>query len=75
MLDRLARVLNSADCTLENVVKVTAYLADTRDFGRFNEVFKRYFPEGRLARTTVEARTILRCKVEIECIAYRGDTQ
>jgi enamine deaminase RidA (YjgF/YER057c/UK114 family) len=34
-------------------------------------VFKEYFPEGRIARTTVEARAVISAKIEIECIAYK----
>jgi Putative translation initiation inhibitor, yjgF family len=70
-LDAMKRVLEAAGCGLEDVVNVTTYLEDSRDFGRYNEVFKQYFPEGRLARTTVEARMVISCKVEIDCVAYR----
>jgi reactive intermediate/imine deaminase len=69
----LARVLAQAGCTLENVVKVTVYLEDARDFGRYNGVFKEYFPEGRIARTTVEARAVITTKIEIDCIAYKPE--
>jgi 2-iminobutanoate/2-iminopropanoate deaminase len=56
---------------LSDVVKVTTYLEDARDFGRYNGVFKEYFPEGRIARTTVEARAVISTKIEIDCIAYK----
>ena len=55
-IEAIRRVLEVAGCGLEHVVKATVYLEDARDFGRYNGVFKEYFPEGRLARTTVEAR-------------------
>ena len=32
-----------------DVVKATVYLEDARDFGRYNGVFKEYFPDGMLA--------------------------
>ncbi|MDB5410923.1 MAG: hypothetical protein JWL84_5835 [Rhodospirillales bacterium] len=70
-IEAVRRVLNAAGCGLEDVVKVTTYLEDARDFGRYNGVFKEYFPEGRLARTTVEARAVISTRIEIECIAYR----
>jgi enamine deaminase RidA (YjgF/YER057c/UK114 family) len=53
------------------VIKVTAFLEDARDFGRYNGVFKEYFPDGRIARSTVEARAVIDTKIEIECIAYK----
>jgi 2-iminobutanoate/2-iminopropanoate deaminase len=64
------RILKLAGCTLEDVVKVTTFLEDARDFGRYNGVFKEYFPEGRLARTTIEARAAITTRIEIEMIAY-----
>lgn len=65
------RILALAGCTLDDVVKVTTFLEDARDFGRYNGVFKEYFPEGKLARTTVEARAVISTKIEIEMVAYK----
>ena len=70
-LETVKRVLKEAGCELADVVKVTTYLEDARDFGRYNGVFKEYFPEGRIARTTVEARAVISTKIEIECVAYK----
>jgi enamine deaminase RidA (YjgF/YER057c/UK114 family) len=70
-IEAMKRVLAAAGCTLDDVVKVTTYLEDGRDFGRYNGVFKEYFPEGRLARTTVEARAAISTRIEIECTAYK----
>ena len=70
-LETVKRVLKEVGCELADVVKVTTYLEDARDFGRYNGVFKEYFPEGRIARTTVEARAVISTKIEIECVAYK----
>ncbi len=72
-IEAMRRVLKAAGADLEDVVKVTTYLEDTRDFGRYNGVFAEYFPEGRIARTTVEARAVISCKVEMDCIAYKPE--
>ena len=72
-IEALRRVLAEAGCSLANVVKVTTYLEDARDFGRYNGVFKEYFPDGRLARTTVEARAVISTRIEMDCIAYRPE--
>jgi enamine deaminase RidA (YjgF/YER057c/UK114 family) len=61
-------------CTLDDVVKLTTYLEDARDFGRYNGVCKEYFPAGRLARTTVEARAVIATRIEMDCIAYKPQT-
>jgi enamine deaminase RidA (YjgF/YER057c/UK114 family) len=65
------RVLREAGADLEDVVKATVFLEDARDFGRYNGVFKEYFPDGRLARSTVEARAVINTKIEIEVVAYK----
>jgi len=70
-IEAIRRVLTAAGCSLDDVVKVTTYLEDVRDFARYNALFKDYFPEGRLARTTVEARAVISARIEMDCIAYR----
>jgi enamine deaminase RidA (YjgF/YER057c/UK114 family) len=70
-LEGIARILELEGASLADVVRVTAYLEDARDFGRYNRVFAEFFPEGRLARTTVEARAVIACKIEIDAIAYK----
>jgi len=64
------RILKTAGSSLSDVVKATVFLEDGRDFGRYNGVFKEFFPEGRLARTTVEARAVITTRIEIEMVAY-----
>jgi 2-iminobutanoate/2-iminopropanoate deaminase len=70
-LESMRRALVEADAGLEDVVKVTVYLDDPRDFGRYNRVFAEYFPDGGIARTTVEARAVIDTKIEMDAIAYK----
>ena len=70
-IECVRRVLVDAGADLEDVVKATVFLDDARDFGRYNGVFKEFFPDGRLARSTVEARAVIDTKIEIEVIAYK----
>jgi reactive intermediate/imine deaminase len=70
-IEAVRRVLREAGADLEDVVKATVFLEDARDFGRYNGVFKEYFPDGRLARSTVEARAVINTKIEIEVVAYK----
>lgn len=70
-LESIRRILALEGADLSDVVKITVYLEDARDFGRYNGVFKEYFAEGRLARTTVEARAVISCKIEMDAIAYK----
>jgi 2-iminobutanoate/2-iminopropanoate deaminase len=70
-IESLRRILALEGAGLADVVKVTVYLEDARDFGRYNRIFAEYFPEGRLARTTVEARAVIDTKIEMDAIAYK----
>jgi enamine deaminase RidA (YjgF/YER057c/UK114 family) len=70
-IEAIKRILALEGAELSDVVRVTAFLEDARDFGRYNRVFAEYFPEGRLARTTVEARAVINTKIEIDAIAYK----
>jgi 2-iminobutanoate/2-iminopropanoate deaminase len=70
-IEALRRILALERAGLADIVKVTVYLDDARDFGRYNRVFAEYFPEGRLARTTVEARAVIDTKIEMDAIAYK----
>jgi reactive intermediate/imine deaminase len=70
-LDSIRRILQQGGADLSDVVRVTTYLADVRDFGRYNRVFAEYFKDGNIARTTIEARAVIDCKIEIEVIAYK----
>jgi 2-iminobutanoate/2-iminopropanoate deaminase len=70
-IESIKRVLAQEGATLADVVKVTAYLADARDFGRYNRVFAEHFKDAVLARTTVEARAVISTKIEMDAIAYK----
>ena len=74
-LEAVRRILREAGADLSDVVRMTVFLEDARDFGRYNRVFAEYFPDGGLARTTVEARAVISCKIEIDAIAYKPLTR
>jgi 2-iminobutanoate/2-iminopropanoate deaminase len=70
-IESIRRILKADGADLEDIVRVTVYLEDARNFGRYNKVFAEYFPEGRIARTTVEARAVIECKIEMDAVAYK----
>ena len=70
-LESIRRVLQAGGADLEDVVRICVYLEDTRDFGRYNRAFAEYFPDGMLARTTIEARAAINTKIEMDAIAYK----
>jgi enamine deaminase RidA (YjgF/YER057c/UK114 family) len=67
----IARILAEEGATLADVVRVTTYLEDARDFSRYNKVFAEHFRDAVLARTTVEARAVISTKIEMDAIAYK----
>ena len=56
---------------MDRVVRVDLHLADFDEFARMNEVYRRFFEEGRYpARTATESRRLFRgSRVEITCVA------
>jgi reactive intermediate/imine deaminase len=74
-VEAVRRALQSAGADLEDVVKATVFLSDARDFGRYNGVFAKHFPNAALARTTVEARAVINTKIEIDAIAYKPESK
>lgn len=51
ILDNLSNVLEAAGTSMENVVKVNIFLADTKDFAAVNEVYVNYFGDVMPARS------------------------
>lgn len=70
-IESIKRILAEDGASLANVVRVTTYLADSRDFGRYNKIFAEHFKDAVLARTTVEARAVINTKIEMDAVAYR----
>ncbi|MFZ6655757.1 RidA family protein [Undibacterium sp. TJN19] len=70
-MENVKKVLALADCTLADVVKVTVWLDDTRDFWTFNRIYLDYFGEHPPARSCVRSEMMVDCKIEIEVTAYK----
>ena len=71
VLENLRICLEAAGSSLDEVVKVTAFLADLGDFAAYNDVYREYFHEPYPARTTVGAMLPQGILVEIEALARR----
>lgn len=70
-LKNIKAILKEAKTSLNNVIKVNAYLSDMKHFNDFNEIYKEYFnfttPP---ARTTVQVRFLDDIEFEIDVIAF-----
>jgi 2-iminobutanoate/2-iminopropanoate deaminase len=55
-LDNIKYLLESAESSLENVVKVIIYMRNVSDFNKMNQVYRKYFKEGEEpTRVTIQA--------------------
>lgn len=73
-LDNVNAILESVGLGLKDVVKATVWLEDARDFWSFNRVWVEYFGSDLPARSCVQSLLMSACKVEVEVIAYQGDS-
>jgi 2-iminobutanoate/2-iminopropanoate deaminase len=67
-LRNVQTILEAAGTSLDNVVKVNAYVTDLTRFQEFNEVYREFFQQDPPARTTVGA-SLLGFLVEVDCVA------
>jgi 2-iminobutanoate/2-iminopropanoate deaminase len=67
----LKAVLEAAGTSLKQVVKVTIFLTDIREFERMNRVYRKFFPENPPARSTVEVSklAVVDARIEMEMVA------
>jgi 2-iminobutanoate/2-iminopropanoate deaminase len=73
VLSNMRAVLEAAGSSLENVVKVTVFLADMNDFQAMNAVYGEFFSAPFPARSTFQVAKLPRAAlVEIECVAALG---
>ncbi|MEM9683237.1 MAG: RidA family protein [Pseudomonadota bacterium] len=72
VMHRLIDMLGEADCALDDVVKVTAWLTDREDFVAFNEAYAKFFSGSAPARSAVRCDLLLPgARLELEAIAYK----
>ena len=69
VLDNVERCLAAAGCSMDDVVKVTAFLSDLGDFDGYNRVDAERFAAPSPARSTVGVRLADGLLVEIEAVA------
>jgi 2-iminobutanoate/2-iminopropanoate deaminase len=67
--ENVQAILAAAGATMNDVVKVNVYLTDLNNFGRMNEIYKKYFVADYPARATVGSSLLLGTQIEIDCVA------
>jgi len=70
-LQNIKAIVEKADLSMGDVVRVTVFLKNAADFSKMNEVYKSFFADGPPTRTTVEANFVTPgILVTIDAIAY-----
>ena len=71
-LAAIERVVKAAGFQMNDIVSVTVYLADIKDFDDMNKVYRTVVPDPKLARATVQAAALVgNAHVEIAVIAVK----
>lgn len=69
-LENISAILEDAGAALEDVLKVTVFLADIDDFGEMNETYGTYFEDEPPARSAFEVGALPKgAGIEIEAVA------
>jgi 2-iminobutanoate/2-iminopropanoate deaminase len=70
VLTNLREVLESAESSLDKVIKTTIFIADMDDFATINEIYESFFGSHKPARSTVAVKTLPKnALVEIDAMA------
>jgi 2-iminobutanoate/2-iminopropanoate deaminase len=69
VLNNLKIIAEEAGAGMEDVLKVSCYLADIEDYAMFNNVYQKYFIENPPARTVIQAGKLpMDVQIEIDAI-------
>jgi 2-iminobutanoate/2-iminopropanoate deaminase len=60
VLDNIKAVVETAGFSMKNVLKAEVFMKDLKDFGKYNAIYVKYFPENPPARVTVQAAALPR---------------
>lgn len=73
VMDNISTSLQAHGYSLKNLVKCTVILADIKEWGAFNGVYKDYFEAGKFpARAAFAASGLaLGARVEVDCIGVK----
>ena len=70
-LTNIQRIMEEAGSSLNNILQVSVYLADIREYGRFNEVYREFFTDPMPARTCVQVSKLpFGLRVEIDAVGF-----
>lgn len=68
---RIEAALEEQGCGLADIVELTVWLSDPRDFVGFNNTYQEFFREPQPTRAVVRADFMFDAKVEVKALAYK----
>ena len=73
VIENIGKLLNSFDAGLEDLIDITSFLVDMKDFKGYNEIYGNYFDHTGPTRTTVAVKQLPHPNllIEIKAIAYK----
>ena len=72
-LTNVRNIVEASGLSMRDLVRVSVYLKNMKDFKGMNEVYKSFFPDAPPARTTIQAELPLpEMLIEIDAVAHRG---
>jgi 2-iminobutanoate/2-iminopropanoate deaminase len=72
-LENIKAILNSEGLDFKDVVKVSVFLKDIKNFSKMNDIYSRYFQSDPPARTTIQAVPPADIEIEIDVVAFYKD--
>ncbi len=75
VLENIRDILASAGASLADVVEITSFLVDMKDFAAYNETYGEFFERSAPARTTVAVRELPHPQllIEMRAVAYKPE--
>ncbi len=71
VLTNISGILESRNCSMDNVIKTTVFLRDMNDFPKMNGIYSEFFVSDFPARSTVQVAALPKgAAIEIEVIAF-----
>jgi 2-iminobutanoate/2-iminopropanoate deaminase len=72
-LENIRKIVEAAGFGMADIVAVNVYLADVKEFGAMNEVYREVVPDPKPTRTTVGvAQLIGNARIEISAVAVKS---
>jgi 2-iminobutanoate/2-iminopropanoate deaminase len=71
-IENIQKIVKAAGFEMKDIVSVTVYLADIKEFGDMNNVYRGMMPDPKPARATIQAAALVNnARIEISAIAVK----